>query len=194
MRAFVAGATGAIGTQLVPQLLTAGHAVAGMTRHEQKTALLWELGAEPIVCDVFDAQALMGAVTGFGPEAVIHELTDLPQDQSKIHESAAANNRIRREGTRNLIRAAQAAGASRFLAQSVAFPLPGDSGAAVEEHERAVLEAGGVVLRYGYFYGPGTYHEDEAAPPPAVHVAEAARRTVEALDAPSGVVTIVDTT
>jgi nucleoside-diphosphate-sugar epimerase len=193
MHVFVAGATGAIGTQLVPQLLAAGHAVAGMTRHEQKAAPLRELGAEPIVCDVFDAEALMGAVTGFGPDAVIHELTDLPQDPSEIPQSAAANNRIRREGTRNLIRAAQAVEASRLLAQSVAFPLPGDSGAAVEEHERAVLEAGGVVLRYGYFYGPGTYHQDELAPAPAVHVVEAARRTVEALDAPSGVITIVDT-
>jgi D-3-phosphoglycerate dehydrogenase len=96
------------------------------------------------------------------------------------------------EGTRNLLGAARAAGASRFLAQSVAWPLSGEGAAAVAEHERAVLDAGGVVLRYGRFYGPGTYHPDDVAEPPAVHVEEAARRTAEALDAPSGVITVVD--
>src|SRR5206468_2323278 len=105
---------------------------------------------------------------------------------------AAANNRIRREGTRNLLAAARAAGAPRFLAQSVAWELPGDGGAAIREHERAVLEGGGVVLRYGRFYGPGTYHPDDVAKPPAVHIEEAARRTAKALDAPSGVIIVGD--
>ncbi len=193
MRIFVAGATGAIGAQLVPQLVSAGHVVAGMTRSERKSKRLRDLGAEPIVCDAFDLAGLTEAVVAFAPDALIHQLTDLPQDADRIPAKAADNNRIRREGTRNLLAAAREAAAGRFLAQSVAFAVQGDSSAAVEEHERAVLDGGGVVLRYGRFYGPGTYHVHEKAPPPAVHVDEAARRTVEALDATSGVIEVVDT-
>jgi nucleoside-diphosphate-sugar epimerase len=192
MKVFVAGATGAIGVPLTRMLVADGHTVAGTTRSEERAARLSELGARPVVCDVFDAAALTAAVQELVPDAVVHELTSLPDDPRAIPESAEANNRLRREGTRNLIAAARAASVPRFLAQSVAFELPGDSGAAIEEHERAVLEAGGVVLRYGYFYGPGTYHEAEKAPPPAVHVEHAARRTIEALNNPSGIVTVVD--
>ena len=111
----------------------------------------------------------------------------------QIPAKAAAYSRVRREGTRNLIAAAQAAGTPRFLAQSVAFELAGGGAGAVRDHERAVLNVGGVVLRYGYFWGPGTYNEDAPGPAPAVHVAHASRRTVEALDAASGVITIIDT-
>lgn len=192
MRIFVAGATGAIGAQLVPQLVSAGHQVAGMTRRESKVGWLREVGAEPIVCDVFNAEALNDAVAALAPNVIIHQLTDLPADPAQISARSTANNRIRREGTRNLLAAARAAGTPRFLAQSVAFEVPGDGGAAVRDHERAVLDAGGVVLRYGYFWGPGTYHEKEPGPAPAVHVREAARRTVEALDAPCGVITVID--
>lgn len=192
MRIFVAGASGAIGVQLVPMLVAAGHIVAGMTRSPDKAPRVAELGAAPVICDVFDGPALSEAVTDFQADVVIHELTDLPDDAAAIPEMAAANNRIRREGTRNLLAASRAAGASRFLAQSVAFELSGDSGAAVREHEAVVLEAGGIVLRYGHFYGPGTYHENEKAPPPSIHVADAARATLRALDAPSGIVTVVD--
>jgi nucleoside-diphosphate-sugar epimerase len=192
MRIFVAGATGAIGAQLVPQLVAAGHIVAGMTRSETKAGRLRELGAQPVVCDVYDADGLAAAVAAFAPDAVIHELTDLPQGRDEIGARAAANSRIRRDGTRNLLAAARAASVDRFLAQSVAFEVSGDGGRAVEEHERAVLGAGGVVLRYGRFYGAGTWHPDGKARPPAIHVAEAARRTVDALDAPSGVITITD--
>jgi nucleoside-diphosphate-sugar epimerase len=192
MRIFVAGATGALGAQLVPRLVADGHDVAGMTRSERKAERLRALGAEPVVCDVYDAERLAEAVTRFAPVAVVHALTDLPPDQRDLSAAAAANSRIRREGTRNLLAAARAAGARRFLAESIAFPTQGDGQAAVEEHERAVLDAGGVVLRYGRFYGPGTWHEQDTAPPPAVHVAEAARRTVEALDAPPGVIRVVD--
>jgi nucleoside-diphosphate-sugar epimerase len=193
MRIFVAGATGALGTQLVPLLVAAGHDVAGMTRSDAKAARLRALGAEPVVCDVYDADGLAAAVTAFAPDVVIHALTDLPADQRELAARAAANSRMRREGTRNLLTAAAKAGARRLLAESIAFPAgEGDGRAAVEEHERAVLDAGGVVLRYGRFYGPGTWHEDGTAAPPAVHVAEAARRTVAALDAPSGVITVVD--
>lgn len=191
MRIFVAGATGAIGTQLVPMLVAAGHDVAGTTRTETRAVRLREWGAEPVVCDVFDAEALTTALTRWAPDAVIHQLTALPREPEQIPTWAPANNRIRREGTRNLLAAAQAARAARFLAQSVAFELSGDSGAALREHEQAVLAAGGVVLRYGHFFGPGTYHEHDRAPPPAVHVENAARRTLAALDAPSGVLTIV---
>jgi nucleoside-diphosphate-sugar epimerase len=192
MRIFLAGASGAIGRQLIPQLIAAGHEVAGSTRSEAKTEQLRELGAEPVVCDVFDGDALTAAMTAFAPDVVMHQLTDLPRDAKQIPAKAADNNRTRREGTRNLLAAAAASGATRFLAQSVAFELPGDGGAAVREHEQAVLAAAGVVLRYGHFYGPGTYHENEKAPPPAIHVVEAARRTVDALDVPRGIITIVD--
>ena len=190
MRIFVAGATGVVGIPLVRLLLAAGHTVAGMTRSEGKIETLRALGAEPVFCDVYDAAALERAVVAFRPDAVIHELTDLPDDPSELRTASQANARIRDEGTRNLIAAAEAAGASRFLAQSIAF-APG-GGVSVEGHERAVLDAGGVVLRYGYFYGPGTYHPDDRAPDPAIHVEEAARRTVEALDAPSGVIEVVE--
>lgn len=192
MRIFVAGASGVIGAHLVPLLVDEGHSVAGMTRSESKAELVARRGAEPVVCDVFDAGAVRDAVVGFGPEAVIHELTALPDDPAEVAQSMKANNRIRREGTQNLLAAAAAAGVKRFLAQSVAFALEGDSGVAVAEHEEAVLAAGGVVLRYGSLYGPGTYAEDVRPPGPAVHVAEAARRTAEALNDPSGVITIVD--
>jgi nucleoside-diphosphate-sugar epimerase len=192
VRVFLAGASGAIGRQLVPLLVAAGHEVAGTTRSEAKVEMLRELGAEPVVVDVYDAEELREAVVAFGPELVMHQLTDLPQDPRQISEKAADNARVRTEGTRNLIAAAQAAGAPRFLAQSIAWRLPGDAHAPVDEHERMVLDAGGVVARYGRFYGPGTYHEEDRPEPPFIHVAEAARRTVELLDAPSGVVEIVE--
>jgi uncharacterized protein YbjT (DUF2867 family) len=191
MRIFLAGATGVIGARVLPLLLADGHRVAAMTRSAAKSEALQALGAEPIVCDVFEPAALAHAVVSFRPETVLHELTDLPDDEALISEFRGANARIRREGTRNLLAAARAAGAEQFLAQSVAWRLLGDAGAAVEALERSVLEANGVVLRYGQFYGPGTYHE-QPPPPPRVHVDEAARRTVEALAAPSGVIEIVE--
>jgi hypothetical protein len=91
-----------------------------------------------------------------------------------------------------LVVAAAAAKARRFVAQSIAWQLPGDAGAAVAELERLVLAADGVVLRYGRRYGPGTYHENEKPEPPLVHIAEAARQAVPALDAPSGIVEVTD--
>jgi nucleoside-diphosphate-sugar epimerase len=192
VRVFLAGASGAIGRQLVPLLAGAGHEVAGTTRSEAKVELLRKLGAEPVIIDVYDAERLLDEVVAFGPELVMHQLTDLPQDPRQISEKAADNARVRTEGTRNLIAAAQAAEAPRFLAQSIAWRLPGDAHASVEEHERIVLDAGGVAARYGRFYGPGTYHEDDRPEPPYIHVAEAARRTLELLEAPSGVVEVVE--
>jgi nucleoside-diphosphate-sugar epimerase len=189
MRIFVAGATGVIGIRLVPLLVGAGHQVAGMTRSPAKVEVLRGLGAEPVVCDAFDADGLREAVIAFQPGAVVNELTDLPDEQVATNE---ANACMRREGTRNLLAAAEAAEASRFLAQSIAWQLSGDAGAAVAELERLVLAAGGVVLRYGRLYGPGTYHENDLPEPPRVHVDEAARRTVPALYAASGMVEIMD--
>lgn len=192
MRIFVAGATGVIGVRLVPLLVDAGHVVAGMTRSQDKADGLSSIGADPVVCDVYDTDALREAVVAFAPDAVVHQLTDLPDDVASIPMFEAANARIRREGTLNLLAAARACGASRVVAQSVAWELGGDAGAAVREHERAVLAAGGVVLRYGQLYGPGTYFEDEEPPPPRIHVDEAARRTVPALDAPPGLMLVTE--
>ena len=163
-----------------------------MTRSAAKTDALRALGAEPVVCDVFDAEKLARVVSQFRPDIVMHQLTDLPDDASRIAEHAAGNARIRREGTRNLIEAARRAGATRFLAQSIAWDIPGDVGAATRELERAVLAFGGVVLRYGLLYGAGTYYPTSLPEPPRVSVDAAASRTVELLDAPSGIVTVTD--
>ncbi len=192
MKIFVAGATGVVGVPLVRLLVAAGHEVAGMTRSPGKQNMLRDLGAEPVVCDVYDAVALREAVTKRAPNAVIHELTDLPDDAVRLAEFRQANSRIRRDGTKNLLEAAKAAGTTTFIAQSIAWEIPGEGGAAVKEHERMVLDSGGVVVRYGVFYGPGTYYEEREPEPPRVHVDEAARRTVLTLEAPSGIITIID--
>ncbi|MEP7023680.1 MAG: NAD-dependent epimerase/dehydratase family protein [Actinomycetota bacterium] len=102
MRIFVAGATGVIGARLVPLLVAAGHTVAGMTRMAGNTARLHDLGAEPVVCDVFDAAGLRKAVAAFGPDIVFHQLTDLPDAASDMPQFGDRNDRIRTEGTRNL--------------------------------------------------------------------------------------------
>jgi nucleoside-diphosphate-sugar epimerase len=189
LRVFVAGASGVIGVRLVPRLVAAGHDVAGMTRTPGKLELLRGLGAEPVLCDVFAAAELRDAVVAFQAEAVINELTDLPDREAATNE---ANARMRREGTRNLLAAAEAADVSRFISQSIAWQLPGEAGAAVSELERLALAAQGVVVRYGRLYGPGTYYEHDKPEPPRVHVDEAARRTVPALDAAPGVVEVTD--
>lgn len=189
---FLAGASGVIGVQLIPLLLQRGFRVAGMTRSAERARELEQQGAVPIVCDVYDRDQLVRAVRQFAPEVVMHQLTDLPDDVERIQEFLSANSRIRTEGTRNLIEAATDAGAQRFIAQSIAWELPGEAGKSVSEHERMVLDFGGVVVRYGMFYGPGTYHPDDVPGHPRVHVADAAARTIELIDAPSGIVTVVD--
>lgn len=180
MRVFLAGATGVIGRRLVPMLLADGHQVTGMTRSREKLEQLHASGAEPVLADALDAAAVRDAVAQARPEAVIHQLTALPAriDPRKIERDFALNDRLRGEGTRILVGAAQAAGATRILAQSIAFsyapgppgtvhrerdPLLDDppksfarSARAMQELERTVLDADGVVLRYGYFYGPGS--------------------------------------
>jgi putative NAD(P)-binding protein len=191
MRVFLAGATGVIGIRVLPLLVEAGHVVAGMTRSSQKVPQLRILGAEPVVCDVFDADALASAVAAFGPDAVMDQLTDLPDRLDQLGLNALRNNRIRIEGTHNLVAAARAAAAERFVAQSIAWRPKGRE-TIVAAHERQVLEIGGVVARYGRLYGPDTYYERELPPYPRIHVADAARATPPLLDASSGIVTIAD--
>ncbi len=190
---FLAGASGVIGSRLIPLLRLAGHEVAGLTRTEGKAAWLAELGAEPVVCDVFDKDALTDAVVSFEPGAIIHELTDLPDDPRMIAEFRERHARVRIEGTRNLLAAARAALVPRVLAQSVAWAMePGIGRDAVDELERAVLAYGGVVLRYGQFYGPGTFYPDRLPDRPRVHIDRAAEATVDALREPTGVLVITD--
>ena len=173
MRIFLAGASGVIGQRLIPRLVQAGHVVGGLTRSPSKTELLSHLGAEPILCDVFDREALIQAVRDFKPDIMLNELTDLPDDAAQISELADLNARIRTEGTQNLIEAARQSGSPKILAQSVAWQLPdGPDAQAVAELERSVLAEGGVVLRYGQFYGPGTYNEQQPPEEPRVHMTE----------------------
>ena len=192
MRIFVAGGTGVIGIRLLPLFVADGHEVAALSRSSAQEAHVAGLGADLVVCDVFDAQRLTEAVVAFRPDLVMHQLTDLPDDPSKLAAGATSNIRIRREGTANLIAAARAAGCQKMIAQSVAWLIPGEGGAATEALEQAVVDYGGVVLRYGQFFGPGTYYPITPPDPPRIHVDEAARRTVTLLEAPSGIVDIVD--
>jgi len=189
---FVAGATGVIGSRVVPLLVAAGHTVAGTTRSAERAELVRSLGAQAVVVDVFDAAALRDVVVAFAPDIVMHELTDLPDDPREIANQPGRNARIRREGTRNLIDAATAAGASLVIAQSVAWPLEGDGAAAVAELEQMVLDVDGVVVRYGRFHGPGTYHPDSLPEPPRIHVDDAALRTMHTLLLRATTVTIAD--
>ena len=163
-----------------------------MTRAAEKAADLRTLGGEPVVCDVFDADRLTEAVARFQPEAVMHQLTDLPDRVEELDAYAAANDRIRSEGTRNLIAAAQAAGVAHFVAQSIAWRSGGLRDEAVDLHERLVVEIGGVVARYGRLYGPDTYYEGTPPPHPRIQVDDAVRATPPLLEAPAGIVSIVE--
>jgi nucleoside-diphosphate-sugar epimerase len=193
MRIFVAGATGVIGRRVVPLLVAAGHTVGAMTRSASNAANLASMGTQPIVCDVFDRPALLSAVRSFSPDVILHELTDLPDDLADLPENSLLNARIRDEGTRNLIDAMAGAANAKIVAQSVAWDMPpGAEADAVTSLEQAVLAVDGVVLRYGFLYGPGTYFEAQRPPAPHVHIDTAASRTVQALDAATGVLTIVD--
>ena len=182
MRIFLVGATGAIGRRLVPMLVAAGHEVTGATRSPERAAQLDAAGAHGVVCDALDREAVTAAVADARPEAVIHQLTSIPAaiDPRTMERDFELNDRLRSEGTRILVEAAQQVGASRILAQSIAFSYrPGPPGTihveedplitgaeagrpyarsadAVRSLEETVLTAGGIVLRYGYFYGPGT--------------------------------------
>src|SRR5439155_26435492 len=128
MRVFLAGAAGAIGRRLVPLLLRDGHEVTGTTRSPEKARELERWGVIPAVLDVFDPPAVATAMRAAKPEVVIHQLTDLPRefDEARIAASYAANARIRSEGTRNLVAAAQATSARRLIVQSIAFGYASD--------------------------------------------------------------------
>jgi nucleoside-diphosphate-sugar epimerase len=171
MKVFVAGATGALGRQLVPQLVARGHEVVGMTRHESKQDLVRGLGARAVVADALDPDAVAQAVEAAEPEVIVHELTALSEpmslrDARRPERSVAftLTNRLRTEATDHLLAAGRAVGARRFVAQTFgAFrlapgtPQPGLE--AMDYLERAVttIEWGeGLALRYGGFYGPGT--------------------------------------
>jgi len=182
MRVFVAGATGAIGKQLVPRLVAAGHEVVGMTRSESKSVLLSELGATPVVADALDPDQVANAVATAQPEVIVHELTAIESvDIRHFDRSFAQTNRLRTDATDHLLSAGRAVGVKRFVAQSYGAwpyvraggpvkteedplddnPPPGmrESFAAIKHLEGAVLGAEwteGIVLRYGGFYGPGT--------------------------------------
>ncbi|WBB63720.1 NAD(P)-dependent oxidoreductase [Streptomyces sp. WMMC500] len=188
MKILVTGATGAIGSRLIPLLTAAGHTVTGTTTSEEKTEQLRAAGAEPVVLDVLDAAAVREAVANAAPEVIVNEATALSRqkdvrarDLRRMDAGFAATNRLRTEGTDNLLAAAGEAGTRRFVAQSFggwpyarqggwikteedpldSSPPPGadETIAAIKHLEDAVTTAPGiegVVLRYGGFYGPGT--------------------------------------
>ena len=203
MKIFLAGAGGAIGRKLTPLLRAVGHTVIGSTRSADKAESVRALGAEPVVVDVFDAEALARAVGAASPDAIIHQLTDLAfaPGTPQYDEGVARNARLRIEGTANLVAAARGANVKRMVAQSVAFAYAPADGTRVESDplnigaegtagrsaeaaaalEQAVLGlAEGIVLRFGYFYGPGTWY-DTPARVPSVHIEAAARATMQAL-------------
>ena len=193
MRIYFAGASGVIGGRLVPLLVAAGHTVGAMTRSAEKATRLASIGAEPIVCDVFDRPALTRSVRAFSPDLLLHELTDLPDDLESLPADSLLNARIRSEGTRNILDALEGLNSPKVVAQSVAWTMrPGAEADAVVELERVVLAANGVVLRYGLLYGPGTYFEADPPADPRVHIDVAVARTLDALGAAPGIVTIVE--
>jgi 2-alkyl-3-oxoalkanoate reductase len=235
MKVFVAGASGAIGRPLVRQLVEAGHEVTGTTRRDERVEEIRAAGATPLVCDALDANGLREAVVAAGPEVVIHELTALPRNLSLKGDFLEPTNRLRTEGTRNLLAAARAAGARRFVSHSVAFfyapegdwvkdeqaPLferaPGPFSGAVKaliDLERQVTSAEGMealILRYGWFYGPGTHFASGGAQAEEarkrrlpivgratgtysfIHVEDAASATVAAVErGASGAYNVVD--
>src|SRR6476620_3595338 len=189
MRIFLAGASGAIGRRLVPLLLDAGHQVTGTTRHPETAMMLERAGVVPTVVDVFDAPALTAAVGAAQPAVVIHQLTDLPRelDGARIAASASGNARIRSEGTRNLVAAAQAAGAHRFIVQSISFayapggePHPETDPLNFADPVLAPSGIEGIVLRYGLLYGPGTWYGTPDRKP-GLHVDAAAQAALLAV-------------
>jgi nucleoside-diphosphate-sugar epimerase len=226
-----------MGRPLVHQLVAAGHQVTGTTRRAERVEGIRAAGATPAVCDVFDTDALADAVAASRPEVVVHALTALPDriDWRAKDDPLAATNRLREEGTGNLAAAARAAGARRMIGESVAFlyeptgewvksedaPLfthaPGRAGkavAALADLESQVLNAEGiegVVLRFGWFYGPGTSYASDRAQAEEfrrrrfpivgrgtgvfsfIHVEDVARATVAAVDSDvTGIFNVVD--
>jgi nucleoside-diphosphate-sugar epimerase len=241
VKVLVAGAAGAIGRPLVgrplvAQLLAAGHEVAGTTRNEQRAAALREAGVEPVVVDLLDPERAREAVLRVRPEAIVDQLTSLPDDYDiRRNDLYDANDRIRSVGTGGLLDAARQAGVRRYVVQSIAFVYAPEGGWVKTEEDRVwddapppfgrsldvvlgnerkvttASELEGLALRYGFFYGPGTYYAQDGSitgqvrarrfpivgrgdgVTSFVHVADAAAATVAALTrgAP-GVYNVVD--
>ena len=180
MKILIAGATGAAGRAMIPQLVDHGHTVVGTTTSPAKADALRALGAEPVVLDLLDRRGVVDAVERAQPEAIVHQATALSGDLDlrRFERTFAQTNRLRSEGTDNLLEAARAVGVEKVVAQSYAgHPFKRVGGpvkteddplddnppkqlraliAAIRHLERVVTEAGGVALRYGAFYGPGT--------------------------------------
>jgi nucleoside-diphosphate-sugar epimerase len=237
MRVFVAGGTGAIGRPLVKALAAANHEIAVYSRSEQRIAALGVPGIVPAVGDVFDTDTLLRAVQSFQPDVVINELTSLAQSANPfaLKRGFDQTSRLRREVSATLVRAARTSGARRIVAQSIAFAYKPGPGVRTEADplwteakgqiglltgsvaalESTTLgdddpELEGVVLRYGTFYGPGTYFapgglyptmlKRRVLPVPGqgagifglVHLDDAAAATVAALEGPTGIFNVVD--
>ena len=177
MRILFAGASGVLGRATLQHLDR--HEVVALTRSPEKLQVLRDLGAEAAVCDVYDAEALLELALSARPHAIVNFVTDLAEA------SLDASSRARREGGANLFEAATASGTERLVVESVAFPLEGDAGQAVEELEQSALRFSGevLVLRFGRLWGPGTVYE---TPPrsPTIHIeragAQAARLITKA--------------
>ncbi|MDT3686503.1 MAG: NAD(P)-dependent oxidoreductase [Pseudorhodoplanes sp.] len=205
MNIFLAGATGVVGRRLVVLLRQAGHDVTGTTRSTVNATALETLGARPAIVDVFDAKGLLAATAAAQPDVVIHQLTDLPDviDPAAWPAMREANARLRRVGTRNLINACEVLKVKRVVAQSIAWIYApgmkpyreGDAldlnGQGIDKEtmegvvalEDAVTKTPGIdglVLRYGRFYGPGTWTETPKGPAP-LHVDAAAQAALLAL-------------
>lgn len=205
MNVFLAGASGVIGRRLCVLLRLAGHEVTGTTRSESNAAALKTLGVTPAILDVYDARAVLTAMAAAQPDVVVHQLTDLPDviDPQKLPAMREANARLRREGTRNLINACEVLKVTRVIAQSIAWVYaPGmkpyregdaldltgqsidresiDGVIALEDAVTGTPGIGGIVLRYGRLYGPGTWTESPKGPAP-LHVDAAAHAGLLAL-------------
>jgi len=232
MNIFIAGGSGAIGRQLVPMLVREHHHVVALTRTADGAAALQAMGATPVIGDVFHSAALLELVRRAEPDTVIHQLTAFGATEG---DPLQATIRVRTEGTRNLVEAARQSSARRFIAQSISFictplahgltdeqtPLYLDAPPAVRALAQSVAELEqqtlhrsglhGIVLRYGWFYGPGTNYDPQGVIPSAirrgrmpivgagngtysfVHVADAAAATMKALSgAEPGIYNIVD--
>lgn len=220
MRILLAGGAGAIGRQLVPRLVAAGHEVHATTRKQSRQDLIGAMGGSPVLLDILDRDAVLSAVATLKPDVIINQLTDLAGG------FGPGNSFIRVHGTRNLVDAAKANGIERMVSQSIAWVVEPGDGPATEEVpiagglaesdtnfgvrslETTTAELPfGIVLRYGFFYGPGTFYAQDGQNGIAarsgtlvasraianfVHVIDAARATVAALDWPAGVVNILD--
>jgi len=232
MKIFVAGASGAIGKPLISRLVAEGHQVTGLSMSEAGAATLRSQGAEAIVANALEAESLDDAIRTSKPEIVIDQLTSLPKNPADMPSRAAGDAKVRLEGGGNLLHAAQNYGVTRYIQQSSAFFLTADHGLADEQSPLAIHASPGVagsarmytelerrltaaaidsvILRYGFFYGPGTWYAPEGGYAEIVrqhqypivgqgsavwswiHVGDAVEATVAALAFPVGVYDIVD--